>query len=319
MDLWKIIIIIILIIIIIVGIVNIFFKTDILYDNILDCSIDQKEIRNLKKETSANMSFSMWYFINDFDTGITKKNFMTYYNESTSDTDKDKAGLYYINHIFDNNFSETSLTKVFTDNNPICEYIPTGSSPPAELIQAPTPGSQISGCPPRTPDHYNYSLKKSECNFPTLHVCLNNQRNDIHIFVRTSDSNNNGVVISRFVLKNVPLQKWVNLSLTIDNNVFDVYLDGKLHNSFILPDTLFVKSTNTDDNRLYLNGLTSESNFHEAFITRVRYINTAITTTEAYDIYKDGINSNHATSLFNKYNLKVSFLEYNQEKSSFMI
>lgn len=319
MDLWKIIIIIILIIIIIVGIVNIFFKTDILYDNILDCSIDRKEIRNLKKESSANMSFSMWYFINDFDTGTTKKNFMTYYNETTSQTDKDKAGLYYIDKKFDNNYSETSLTKVFTDNEPICEYVATSSSPPSELNAAPTPGNLISGCDQTRNPLDNYYLTKSDCNFPTLHVCLNNQRNDIHIFVRTSDNTNNGIVISRFVLKNVPLQKWVNLSLTIDNNVFDVYLDGKLHNSFILPDTLFVIASNTDDNRLYLNGLPSASDFHEAFITRVRYINTAITTTEAYDIYKDGINSNHATSLFNKYNLKVSFLEYNQEKSSFMI
>lgn len=314
MDLWKIIIIIILIIIIIVGIVNIFFKTDILYDNILDCSNDQELIQNLKKESSANMSFSMWYFINDFDTGVSKKNFMTYYNDSFTEQ-KAKAGLFYIDKMFDNNYSETSLTKVFKANDPVCESYdsPTTSGgtnpPPVEGFT-----DDLTGCVTGT---HTVSLKASNCDFPTLHVCLNNQRNDIHIFVRTSD--NNGTIISRFVLKNVPLQKWVNLSLTIDNNVFDVYLDGKLHNSFILPDTLFVMASNTDDNKLYLNGLSSGNDNHNAFITRVRYINTAITTTEAYDIYKDGINSKHATSLFNKYNLKVSFLEYNQEKSSFMI
>lgn len=313
MDLWKIIIIIILIIVIIVGIFNIFFKTDILYDNILDCSIDQHLIQNLKKESSANMTFSMWYFINDFDTGTSKKNFMTYYNESSVTDVKAKAGLNYIDYMFNNNFSETSLTKVFTDQKPVCDNFASGSTIPIGFQQT-ADASVLANCPSTSSNHV---ILPSYCDFPTLHVCLNNQRNDIHIFVRTS--NNNGTVISRFVLKNVPLQKWVNLSLTIDNNVFDVYLDGKLHNSFILPDTLFVKASNTDNNRLYLNGLSPGDEFHNAFITRVRYINTAITTTQAYDIYKDGINSKHATSLFNKYNLKVSFLEYNQEKSSFMI
>ena len=277
MDLWKIIIIIILIIVIIIGITNIYFKTDVLYDSILDCNNSFKLIDNLKKESSANMSFSMWYFINDFTTATASNPFLTFYN-NTSIYDEDT--ITALVEIFDANFSATSMTKSVTD---------------ADL-----------------------GLDASTTKLPTIHICLNKNRNDVHIYVRTSD-NNDKKIISRFVLKNIPLQKWVNLTITIDNNVFDVYLDGKLHNSFILPDALFTESSNMDDNKLYLNGIDGSTQTHNTFLTRIRYIDSAVTTTDAYDIYKDGIDSKHSTSLFNKYNLKVSFLEYNQEKSSFLI
>ena len=270
MDLWKIILIIILIIIIIIGITNIYFKTDILYDSILDCNVENKIINDLKKESSANMTFSMWYFINDFNNNNSNLPFLTFYN--TNDNVLTDISLNTkISTLFNDNYSSTSITKTTNEV------------------------------------------------FPTIHICLNNYRNDIHIFVRTSDTNapTNNKIVSRFVLKNVPLQKWVNLTTTIDNNVFDIYLDGKLHNSFILPDALYTVTNNMDDNKLYLNG-NGQSN-HNTFLTRIRYIDRAITTTEAYDIYKAGISSKHSTSLFNKYNLKVSFLEYNQEKSSFLI
>ena len=282
MDLWKIILIIILIIIIIIGITNIYFKTDILYDSILDCNLHNKEITDLKKESSANMTFSMWYFINDFANTNQNLSFLTFYNTNTTiENESDINNI--INTYFNDNYSATSITKNL------------GTTLDADTGE-------------NTPIHDG---------FPTIHVCLNNHRNDIHIYVRTSKDSNRVNIVSRFVLKNVPLQKWVNLTITVDNNVFDVYLDGKLHNSFILPDALYTVNHNMDDNKLYLNGNGDKN--HNTFLTRIRYIDSAITTTEAYDIYKDGISSKHSTSLFNKYNLKVSFLEYNQEKSSFLI
>ena len=39
---------------------------------------------------------------------------------------------------------------------------------------------------------------------------------------------------TRYVVKNVPIQKWNCLILSVDTKTFDVYLDGKLRNSFIL-------------------------------------------------------------------------------------
>ena len=294
MDLWKIILIIILIIIIIIGITNIYFKTDILYDSILDCNIEYKTINDLKKESSANMSFSMWYFINEFQPNNDFSPLLTYYNNNNDTYDSTKLSDKLTN-LFNDNYASTSITKVDTTVTDLKAAAAGGTAAATDVEVA----------------------EGNNMHIPTIHIALNNNRNDIHIFVRTSDTAAGDKVISRFVLKNVPLQKWVNLSITIDNNVFDVYLDGKLHNSFILPDALFTQTNNVDNNKLFLNGGGNVN--HNTFLTRIRYIDSAITTVEAYDIYKDGISSNHATSLFNKYNLKVSFLEYNQEKSSFII
>ena len=42
-------------------------------------------------------------------------------------------------------------------------------------------------------------------------------------------------VYTRYVIKNIAIQKWNCLTLSVDNKTLDVYLDGKLRNSFILP------------------------------------------------------------------------------------
>ena len=64
---------------------------------------------------------------------------------------------------------------------------------------------------------------------------------------------------------------------------------------------------------------TKDVNGFKGYITRVRYQPNGITPKEAYDIYKKGINSSHSKAFYNKYGLKVSFMEYNDEKGSFSI
>ena len=54
-------------------------------------------------------------------------------------------------------------------------------------------------------------------------------------------------------------------------------------------------------------------------VVRVRFEPNAINPQEAYNIYKEGINSSLAKSLYDKYSMKVSFLEYNKERGSFTI
>ena len=96
----------------------------------------------------------------------------------------------------------------------------------------------------------------------------------------------------------------------------DVYLDGKLRNSFILHQPY----QNIKENKnIYLGKHSSHSPGFKGFITRVRYEPNSINPKEAYNIYKDGIDSSLAKTMFNKYRLKVSFLEYNNERGSFTI
>ena len=66
-------------------------------------------------------------------------------------------------------------------------------------------------------------------------------------------------------------------------------------------------------------GTKSVNNGFEGYITRIRYQTNGISPKEAYDIYKKGINASHSKAFYNKYGLKVSFMEYNDEKFLYYI
>ena len=119
--------------------------------------------------------------------------------------------------------------------------------------------------------------------------------------------------ITEYVIPNIELQKWVCLTISVDTRTMDVYLNGKLINSYVLPGTYKPAS----GNNVYLGN--TNSNGFSGFITRFRYIKSDISPEESYAIYKDGINASSLGNAFNKYRLKVSFLEYDSPVSSFII
>ena len=77
----------------------------------------------------------------------------------------------------------------------------------------------------------------------------------------------------------------------------------------------------TSENGLDLNiylGNTNNNGF-KGFITRFRYIPHSIDPEYSYNIYRYGINKSQLNSLYNKYSLKVSFLEYDKPVGEFSI
>ena len=158
--------------------------------------------------------------------------------------------------------------------------------------------------------------------FKNLNIALDKYENNLLIDIETysEDSTDcSGSYFTRYIVKNIPVQKWNNLTLSIDTKTFDVYLDGKLRNSFILHGTYKNKLENSETKNIYLGEIDSNNIGFEGFITRIRYEPTSINPQEAYNIYKKGINASLAKSLFNRYSLKVSFLEYNKERGSFSL
>jgi hypothetical protein len=175
----------------------------------------------------------------------------------------------------------------------------------------------------------NFSgISNSRCDTSTgssyknLNICLGKYENNLFIDIETAATTScNGSTFTRYIIKNIPIQKWNCLTLSVDTKTFDVYLDGKLRNSFILPGIYHNGLNDPNRNRtIYIGNINSSSApGFEGFITRIRYQPNAINPQEAYNIYKEGISASLAKSLFNKYGLKVSFLEYNTEKHSFSI
>lgn len=174
--------------------------------------------------------------------------------------------------------------------------------------------------------HIGISYKKcvtsSSNNYKNLNICLDKYENNLFIDIETYDdgrsTTDSSACYTRYRIENIPIQKWNCLTLSVDTKTLDVYLDGKLRNSFILHGIYKNKTEDNSKKNIYL-GNNGDSPGFEGFITRVRYEPNSINPQEAYNIYRDGINASLANSIFNKYRLKVSFLEYNKERGSFQI
>ena len=162
--------------------------------------------------------------------------------------------------------------------------------------------------------------ENAEKTFKNLNIALDKYENNLIIDIETySETKTNETTATRYLIKNIPVQKWNCLTISVDTKTLDVYLDGKLRNSFILHGIYKNKLSNNKDKNIYLGDITDSNAGFTGFITRIRYQPNAINPQESYNIYKDGIKSSLANSMYNKYGLKVSFLEYDKEKSSVSI
>ena len=297
MGITNIIIIIILVIVLIWGLNNLFFKTNIIFDIMCDA---KEPAERFNTATAANL------FSNNKNVVLSKD------IPETSSSNFMLSVWFYIDNWGDNISNEKNV--LFMSSNENAQTVPG-------LVNTPLSGisNKVTVTPTTTLyKNINIALDKYENNlFIDIETYLDKQSRG------TGTGGGNNLNYTRYKIPNIPVQKWNNLTLSIDTRTLDVYLDGKLRNSFILHglyknyDTSLIKR-NIYIGNMQLAGTTTNSSF-EGFITRIRYEGNAINPQDAYNIYKEGINSSLATNIFIKYRLKVSFLEYNKEKGSFTL
>lgn len=109
-------------------------------------------------------------------------------------------------------------------------------------------------------------------------------------------------------VKNFPLQKWVNLIVSVYGRTLDVYLDGKLTKTCVLPN---VANMHALEEILVGGGFTGH-------IADLRQWSDASNPQQAYNIYASGFGSG-ATNIFNKYKIRVAFLEDGKSEGHFDI
>jgi len=117
-----------------------------------------------------------------------------------------------------------------------------------------------------------------------------------------------------YLIPNIPLQRWVNLIMSVTGRTLDVYLDGKLVKTYILPG---VARTDTSDDIII--GNSEALRGFSGWTSKFQYFANSSNPLQAYDIYKAGPGTSLLSNIFNKYRLKVAFMEYNTEKGSFEI
>ena len=151
-------------------------------------------------------------------------------------------------------------------------------------------------------------------NNPGPSITLDAMENNLTVAVAcypVSNSSATAPLVHQCNISNIPLQKWVNLIVSLYGRTLDLYLDGKLVRTCVLPG---VAKVNPNTNIL----VTPAGGFN-GWTTNFQYWPTASNPQEAYNIYKGGFGGSTLGNIFNKFRIKVSFLTDNQERSSFEI
>jgi len=147
-------------------------------------------------------------------------------------------------------------------------------------------------------------------NMPCPSVSLDSMTNDlsVNMAVYPNDTSSTSVVHNCKV-KNVPLQKWVCLVLSMYGRAMDVYLDGKLVRTCPLPGV--AKACNNAPLSV------TPSGGFSGYTSGLQFYNTSSNPQDAYNIYRKGFGSNALSNVFNRFRIKIDVLDNNVSQSSF--
>jgi hypothetical protein len=116
-------------------------------------------------------------------------------------------------------------------------------------------------------------------------------------------------VVKTCNVNNVPIQKWVNLTLSVYGRTADIYIDGKLVRTCLLPG---VASVNSNAN-VYV----TPSGGFNGWTSKFQYYPVPLNPQQAWNIYTQGYSS--WLSIFSTYQIQLSLVENGDTKSSLTI
>lgn len=115
---------------------------------------------------------------------------------------------------------------------------------------------------------------------PSPSISLDEKENMLHIKMKMMDNS-----IQSCSVRNIPLQKWVHVAYVLDNRVSDVYINGKLERSCILPRV--PRLNNADLVLLPGNVGGSRIGFYGQ-LASVRYFSSALQPSDVARLYNQG-------------------------------
>ena len=127
----------------------------------------------------------------------------------------------------------------------------------------------------------------------------------------SADSGGSDAQVHKCMVPNVPIQKWVNLIASVNGRSLDVYLDGKLVKTCVLPGIAKIDPV--------ANVFVTPDGGFEGWTSNIKYWGEPLNPKQAYDVYKQGYGGSVLGNLFNKYRLKIAFVKDNVEQNSFEI
>ena len=151
---------------------------------------------------------------------------------------------------------------------------------------------------------------------PAFILYLDNATNVLNLRMSLSTAT---VSYQTCTIKNIKLQKWVNITMSIYGNTVDLYLDGKLVKTCVLT-AMPVTTLNADT--LYVGGKINSAATYVGpavdggdlvgYISNVLYKNDYFTPEDAWDIYSAGYGGAGMFDFANRYKLNFSITKENQ-------
>lgn len=90
--------------------------------------------------------------------------------------------------------------------------------------------------------------------------------------------------VDKCEIKNFPLQRWVNVNVSLRNNVLDIFMDGTLKKSCILKGS---PTANAGDLHVLKTGTDNMTGFN-GYLSKLEYTNKALSTDQIMKRYKKG-------------------------------
>lgn len=109
---------------------------------------------------------------------------------------------------------------------------------------------------------------------------------------------------------NIPIQKWVNVIVSLYGRTLDIYIDGKLVRTCVLPGVAKI----SNNAPIYVTPLGGFS----GYTANIHYYPDAVNPQEAYNIYRQGYGGTGIGMNF-PYSVKVGFLKDGSEQGSIEI
>lgn len=153
--------------------------------------------------------------------------------------------------------------------------------------------------------------RKDENGSFSPNLALGAMQNNLIISTAVYPTSSKTAVNHTCTVDNIPLQRWVNIIVSLNGRTMDVYINGKLVKTCVLPGVAKVYPAAPIS-------VTSGGGF-SGWSSETTYRANSINPQEAWNIYSKGFGGNLLSNLFNKYRVRVSFLEDNISKGSFEI
>lgn len=136
-------------------------------------------------------------------------------------------------------------------------------------------------------------------------ITLGKYENDINIELSTYGEKGHETNPFSCSVQNIPLQRWVNAIVSLNGRSLDVYIDGKLVRTCILPGV--ARADNNAD--IFI----TPSGGFDGWTGRIKFWPHPVNPQEAFNIYRQGPGS-AGGSFFNKYRIRFTYLVDNVEK-----